>query len=108
GAAVVALAVPFGAVAGAVGSATVDVADLCPARALFGASAVLAALANLGLLLVGPGEVGLAYALRFATGLFLAGVYPTGLKVMAGWSRQGRGMAMGLMVGARTVRSAAT
>src|SRR5690606_32043821 len=68
--------------------------------------AVLAALANLGLLLVGPGEVGLAYALRFATGLFLAGVYPTGLKVMAGWFRQGRGMAMGLMVGALTVGSA--
>ena len=87
-------------------SATLNVADLFPARALFGASAVLAALANLGLLLVGPGEVGLAYALRFATGLFLAGVYPTGLKVMAGWFRQGRGMAMGLMVGALTVGSA--
>jgi MFS family permease len=106
GAAGVTLAVQIGFVAGALVSATLNVADLFPARALFGASAVLAALANLGLLLVGPGEVGLAYALRFATGLFLAGVYPTGLKVMAGWFRQGRGMAMGLMVGALTVGSA--
>ncbi|HEX6946320.1 MAG TPA: MFS transporter [Acidimicrobiia bacterium] len=106
GSAALTLAVQIGFVAGALLSATLNVADLFPARAVFGASAVAAALANLGLLGVGPGSSARAYLLRFATGLFLAGVYPTGLKVMAGWFREGRGMAMGLMVGALTVGSA--
>jgi predicted MFS family arabinose efflux permease len=37
----------------------------------------------------------------------LAGVYPTGMKLMAGWFRQGRGFAIGVLVGALTVGSAA-
>ena len=45
-------------------------------------------------------------ALRFATGVFLAGVYPAGLKVMAGWFTAGRGMALGVLVGALAVGSA--
>ena len=36
--------------------------------------------------------------LRFATGAALAGVYPSGLKVMSGWYRAGRGMALGVLV----------
>ena len=44
--------------------------------------------------------------LRFVTGVSLAGVYPSGLKIMAGWFQRGRGMALGVLVGALTIGSA--
>ncbi len=44
--------------------------------------------------------------LRGATGFFLAGVYPTGMKIIAGWFQQGRGLALGIMIGALSVGSA--
>jgi len=47
-----------------------------------------------------------AVALRFLTGLFLAGVYPPGMKIMASWFRTGRGMALGVLVGALTLGKA--
>lgn len=45
--------------------------------------------------------------LRFWTGVMLAGVYPVGMKVMASWFLRGRGLAIGVLVGALTVGSAA-
>ena len=48
-----------------------------------------------------------ALVLRFATGLCLAGVYPPALKLMATWFRERRGTALGVLVGALTVGSAA-
>jgi MFS family permease len=106
GEAALTLTVQIGFVAGALGLAILNVADIVPSRRLFFISAVLGALANLGLLLVTSESSGLAYALRFATGAALAGVYPSGLKVMSGWFRSGRGLALGVMVGALTVGSA--
>lgn len=100
------LAVQLGFVTGALISATLNVADLVPSRVLFSASALAAGVANLGLLAVEPGDTTLALGLRFVTGFFLAGVYPAGLKAMAGWFREGRGMALGVLVGALTVGSA--
>jgi MFS family permease len=47
-----------------------------------------------------------AVLLRFLTGVALAGVYPTGMKIMAGWFREGRGFAIGTLVGALTIGSA--
>lgn len=100
------LAVQLGFVVGALLSALLNLADVLPSRRLFAYSAVGGALANLGLLAMTSGTVMLALALRFLTGMFLAGVYPAGLKVMAGWFRSGRGMALGVLVGALTVGSA--
>ena len=100
------LAVQLGFVVGAVVSGLANLADVIPARRLFVVSAIGGSLANLGLLLMTEETVGLMLALRFATGVFLAGVYPAGLKIMAGWFRAGRGMALGLLVGALTVGSA--
>ncbi len=48
-----------------------------------------------------------ALALRFLTGVFLAGVYPVGMKMMATWTREDRGFGVGLLVGALTLGSAA-
>ncbi|HVF58019.1 MAG TPA: MFS transporter, partial [Pyrinomonadaceae bacterium] len=44
--------------------------------------------------------------LRFFVGLCLAGVYPPGMKIMATWFRRGRGMALGVLVGALTLGKA--
>lgn len=98
------IAVQLGFVVGAVGSAAFNVADLVAPRRLMLVGAVGAAVANIGLLLASGPES--AIPLRFATGVFLAGVYPPGLKSMATWFRRGRGTALGVMVGALTVGSA--
>ena len=41
------------------------------------------------------------------TGVFLAGVYPVGMKIMATWTREDRGFGVGLLVGALTLGPAA-
>jgi MFS family permease len=100
------LTVQLGFVAGALGIAMSGIADSIPARLLFTVSAVAAAGVNVALMVVTPTTVPVAFLLRFATGALLAGVYPSGLKVMAGWFRTGRGMALGALVGALTIGSA--
>lgn len=100
------LAVQIGFVAGALGSAGLGLADALASRRLFVIAAFAGAATNAALVLLGPGDYAAAFGLRFLTGMALAGVYPSGLKVMAGWYRQGRGMALGLLVGALTVGSA--
>src|SRR5438105_5883300 len=93
-----ATAVQLGFVAGTAGAALLNLADLGPARVYFAGCAVAASLANLALL----ASVGfpVAIASRFLTGFFLAGVYPPGMKMIATWFREGRGLAIGIMVGA--------
>lgn len=100
------LAVQLGFVVGALLSAIFNLADVIPSRRLFLFSAVGGALANLGLLFMSESTVMVTLGLRFVTGVFLAGVYPAGLKVMAGWFKAGRGMALGVLVGALTLGSA--
>src|SRR2546425_8906316 len=51
-------------------------------------------------------SLGPALLLRFATGVCLAGAYPPAMKIMATWFREGRGLAIGILVGALTVGSA--
>ncbi len=98
------IAVQLGFVAGAVVSAAVNLADTVAPRRLILAGSLVAATANLGLLAV-SGTAG-AIALRFATGVALAAVYPPALKAMSTWFRAGRGTALGIMVGALTLGSA--
>ncbi|NNF08896.1 MAG: MFS transporter [Acidimicrobiia bacterium] len=100
------LAVQIGFVAGALGLAVTNLADTIASRTLFTSAAALGALVNAGLIVLGPNDFAIAIALRFLTGAALAGVYPAGLKVMAGWFREGRGLALGVLVGALTVGSA--
>jgi MFS family permease len=99
------MSVQIGFVVGAFGSALLNLADRIPARPLLTSSALLAALSNVSIPLF---VNGLDYALflRFATGLFLAGVYPVGMKIMATWTKEDRGLGIGLLVGALTVGTA--
>ncbi|MDX2380971.1 MAG: MFS transporter [Acidimicrobiia bacterium] len=95
----------LGFVAGAVASAAFGTADRVRLRHLILVSAVLAAVANAAIVPIDRYDA--AVVLRFMTGAFLAGVYPPALKLVATWFRTGRGAAMGLMVAALTVGSAA-
>ncbi|SES13242.1 Sugar phosphate permease [Tranquillimonas rosea] len=96
-------AVQIGFVAGALGSSLVNLPDIVRLPRLMAASALAAGLSNAALLLE-PGP-GVAVALRFATGVALAGVYPPALKLMATWFVRGRGLALGLLIGALTLGS---
>ena len=97
-------AVQIGFVIGALSSSLVSLPDLVSLRKLMGASAVLAASANL-CLLAAP-SVGLLLAARVVTGIALAGIYPPALKLVATWFRRGRGTALGAVIAALTLGSA--
>ncbi len=99
------ITVQIGFVLGALGSAVFNLADRIPARRLFALSALLAGLVTAMIPLL-TRSLGVALVLRFLTGVFLAGVYPVGMKIMATWTRKDRGLAIGLLVGALTVGSA--
>ena len=99
------MSVQIGFVVGALTSAIFSLADRIPARIFFTASALLAALAT-ALIPLLNGGLALALPLRFLTGVFLAGVYPVGMKIMATWTQRDRGLGIGLLVGALTVGSA--
>ena len=98
------IAVQLGFVAGAVVSAVGTVADVFSSRWVIVAGALGAAAANLGLAATETPVVAIVF--RAATGFFLAGVYPPALKLMATWFRDGRGRALGILVGALTLGSA--
>src|SRR5438067_2396142 len=96
--------VQLGFVCGSAVAAILNLADVIPAGRLFGASALLGAVANAGIL-AAPG-FGAALVLRFLTGFFLAGVYPPAMKMTATWFRAERGLAIGVIVGALTIGKA--
>ena len=100
------MTVQLGFVAGAFGSALLNLADRLPSRLFFAVSALLAGAATAAIPAAG-GNVAAALLLRAATGLLLAGVYPVGMKIMATWTREDRGWGIGLLVGALTLGSAA-
>jgi len=100
-----AIAVQVGFAAGALLLAATAAADRFPARALFVLGAVMAATANLGFAFLATDPTsGLLF--RAITGLALAGVYPIGMRLIAGWFRRDRGAAIGVLVGALTIGSA--
>ena len=99
------IAVQLGFVFGTLLSAFLNLPDIVSVRYLFAVSAFAGAMTNatFGLYAAGPNT---GIALRFLTGMFLAGVYPPGMKIMATWFKHGRGMALGVLVGALTLGKA--
>lgn len=97
------ISVQIGFVFGTLVSSVLNLADRYNARSLFATSAVLTALFNLAVVpLEGFWPL---LAVRFATGAFLAGVYPPAMKILSGWFQRGRGMALGSMIAALTLGS---
>ncbi len=99
------MAVQLGFVAGALISALFNLADIWPARAVFVVGAASGALLTAAIPLLGLGFRA-SVIVRFFVGATLALVYPVGMKIMATWTKEDRGLGLGVLVGALTVGSA--
>ena len=98
-------AVQLGFIVGTLVFAFLAIADRFSPRWVFFACSMAGALANIALLAAPEGLSGLLL-LRFATGFFLAGIYPVGMKIAAGWYEKGLGRALGYLVGALVLGTA--
>ncbi|MFF6995408.1 MFS transporter [Streptomyces sp. NPDC008313] len=97
--------VQFGFVAGALASTALNLADRVASPRLLSVSAAAAAACTVVLAVFVDGFAQ-AVPLRFLTGVFLAGVYPVGMKLMASWAgRSRRGLTMGVLIAALTLGS---
>jgi len=99
------MSVQAGFVIGALISSLLNLSDLIPAPRLIAVSAMLAALSTLLIPLFATGLAS-ALVLRVLTGIFLAGVYPVGMKIVTTWTQKERGLGIGLLVGALAIGSA--
>ena len=99
------MAVQLGFVVGTLVSTLFTLADRIEARLLFAYCSFAGAVVN-GMMAWADGLT-VALPLRFATGALLAGVYPPGMKLAASWTKEDRGLAVGALVGALTVGTAA-
>lgn len=97
-------AVQLGFVTGALLSSLTGLPDIVRSHRLMAVSALLAAALNLALLIAPGGAT--AVLIRFLTGLAMAGVYPPAMKLVTTWFVQGRGLALGLVIGGLTLGSA--
>jgi MFS family permease len=98
--------VQIGFAAGAVASALLRLADRITPQHLLAAGAACAAACTAALAVLAHGLCD-AIALRFLTGMALAGVYPVGMKLTASWSESAdRGQWFGILIGSLTLGSA--
>ena len=98
--------VQLGFIAGTLVFAILTVADRFSPRLVF----LLCALAGAACTAIAAtldGDLAALLVLRFATGFFLAGIYPVGMKIAAGWYHAGLGNALGFLVGALVLGTAA-
>jgi len=98
-------AVQAGFVIGTLLSALFNLADRIAPRRFFLFSALVAAGANALILAFEPASYSVI-ALRFVTGVCMAGIYPVGMKLAASWARGDMGLMIGALVGALALGSA--
>jgi hypothetical protein len=98
-------AVQLGFICGTLAFAFLALADRYSPRLVFFSCCLLGALANLGIFLA-DGSLASLLGFRFATGFFLAGIYPVGMKIASGWYRGDLGNALGFLVGALVLGTA--
>ncbi|MFN3487736.1 MAG: MFS transporter [Emticicia sp.] len=92
-------AVQLGFILGTLFNAVFAVPERVLSSRLFLFSAVFGALANISITFF-PLDVPAVLVSRLFTGLFLAGIYPIGMKISADWYGKDLGRAMGYLVGA--------
>ena len=97
--------VQLGFIAGTLFFAFFLISDRFSPRLVFFISSMLGAAANLGIFFLSDGLQSLLI-FRFITGFFLAGIYPIGMKIAAGWYKHGLGAALGYLVGALVLGTA--
>jgi MFS family permease len=95
------IAVQLGFVCGALISSLINLSDIIPPRFVILGGSAGAAVANFLLAYAKGPTAGIA--LRFATGAFLAGVYPPAFKLISTWFRESRGLALGVLAAAIVV-----
>jgi DHA1 family inner membrane transport protein len=98
-------AVQLGFIAGTLVFALLAIADRFSPRRVF----LLCSLAGAACALLAawlPAHFTTLLALRAATGFFLAGIYPVGMKIAANWYTRGLGAALGVMLGALVLGTA--
>jgi MFS family permease len=97
--------VQLGFALGAVASSLLNLADRVRPERLIAVCAVVCAAATLAVALL-AGGLWTAIPLRLATGVGLAGVYPTGMKLTVSWFPRARGLALGVLLAALALGSA--
>src|ERR1043165_153813 len=90
------IAVQIGFSVGAITFALFNIPDLFSPTRVMAISSLAAATANAAFAYSTSSPIASIF-LRAATGFFLAGVYPVGMKVIAGWFQRGRGFALGTL-----------
>jgi len=101
--AVLSMILILGFVIGGVVSSVLNLPDVIKTRNYYCLYSSLGSLTNL-LAIFSPNFFWFLI-LRFLTGFFLAGVYPTAMKLMASWFEKNRGLAVGILLGALTAGS---
>lgn len=98
-------AVQAGFITGTLVFAILGIADRFSPSKVFAVCALLAAAINLSITMNGI-DMQLVLMLRFATGVFLAGIYPVGMKIAADYYQHGLGKSLGYLVGALVMGTA--
>jgi predicted MFS family arabinose efflux permease len=99
------MAVQLGFIVGTLGLSISGLADHFPANRIFAATAFAGAGLNVAFAVSDSFPTALAF--RFLVGLCLAGVYPIGMKLVVSWAPDRAGAALGWLVGALTLGTAA-
>ncbi|MHA2474391.1 MAG: MFS transporter, partial [Promethearchaeota archaeon] len=93
----------IGFVVGALIYSVFNLPDLIKTPLFFSINALIAAVGNFFAALSPNFIIFLIF--RFITGFFLAGVYPTSMKLISSWFKRRRGLAIGILLGALTAGS---
>lgn len=97
--------VQLGFIGGTLVFAVMAISDIFSPRKIFLICALLGAFCNAGVYLFAEGLESMV-VFRFLTGFFLAGIYPIGMKIAAGWYQRDLGKAMGFLLGALVLGTA--
>jgi predicted MFS family arabinose efflux permease len=96
--------VQFGFITGTLLFAFLKISDKYSPSKVFLVCGILGAASNFGITLLETDT--LLLPLRFATGFFLAGIYPVGMKIASDYHQKGLGLALGYLVGALVLGTA--
>ncbi len=102
---IVTSAVQFGFIFGTLLFALFSLSDRYSPRKIFFVCSLLGAGSNLLIYFIAHNLFSLLI-LRFVTGFFLAGIYPIGMKIAAGWYKEKLGNAIGFLVGSLALGTA--
>ena len=97
--------VQLGFIVGTLLVAVLGITDKVSPSKVFFVSSLLAAMSNV-LVAAAISSFEVVLISRFMTGIFLAGIYPVGMKIAADWSEKGLGLWLGALVGALALGTA--